>query len=298
MAGLYQETWTGEVLKKFRPMQNHIMAITNQPNLISNNKTVNLADAGVDPEVLINTTTYPIATAASAETAIAIAVDRYDSENTEVQDEDLKGLPYDKIKLDAEKHAGAIMDKIVKKSTWNLAPVSDAAGTPIVRTTGASNGEVTPRKAITMADIKKAKRKFDDLDIPAAGRILVLCPEHVEQLLGTNESFEKQYSLDNKDGKIGKIYGFAVYEFSQNPVYDVAFAKVAFGATAAATDRPTSVFYFQGRVFRAMETKIKSYMDKAENNPTTRKTVIGGRLWGIVLPKKQHAIGAIVGDDV
>jgi hypothetical protein len=210
----------------------------------------------------------------------------------------LRGLPYDKIKVDAEKHAGALMDKLVHKSTWNLAPVSDTAGTPIVRTTGASNLDSTPRKAITMANLNKAKRLFDDLGIPGVGRTLVLCPEHVEQLLAVNQTFEKQYNIDRNDGTVGKLAGFKIYEYSKNPVYDASFAKAAYGAAAAGNDRPASVFYFQGRVFRATETKMTPYMDEAKNNPTTRKSVIGGRLWGIVLPKKQHAIGAIVGADL
>jgi hypothetical protein len=50
------------------------------------NNTLNLAEAGVNPTVLLNNTTYPIPIADRTDLPIAIPIDRFDTENTSIKD--------------------------------------------------------------------------------------------------------------------------------------------------------------------------------------------------------------------
>ena len=47
-------------------------------------------------------------------------------------------------------------------------------------------------------------------------RQLVLCPDHVNDLLLTSQAFREQYNIDRNSGKVGNLYGFEIYEYGNN----------------------------------------------------------------------------------
>jgi len=284
MAGILREIWTGELLTAFRAEASFMAGIPNYSNRVQGNKSIHLVDVGVDPAVLINNSTFPIPKAGRADADISISLDKYDTENTTVTWDELHGISFDKIKSVNQTHKDALVEKTGEKSIYNIAPAGNTSKTPVFATVGAT---------FAVKDIIAMKRKFDDANIPSMGRRLVLCPEHIEALLGESEAFSKQYSLDTVNGKVGRIMGFDVYEYSKNPVY-TGTTKKAFGATAApATDKNSSVAFFTPRMFQA-QGKILMTAIKAEDNPTMRENVIGYQMYHIALPKKQEGIGAIV----
>lgn len=283
MAGILREIWTGELLNAFRAEPTFMTGIPNYSNRVQGNKSIHLVDVGVDPAVLINNSTFPIPKAGRTDADISISLDKYDTENTTVTWDELHGISFDKIKSVNESHKAALVEKTGEKSIYNIAPAGNTAKTPVFATAGAT---------FAVADIIKMKRNFDEANIPSTGRRLVLCPEHVEALLKSDEAFAKQYSLDTVNGKIGRIMGFDIYEYSKNPVY-TGTTKKAFGATAAGTDKNSSVAFYTPRMFQA-QGKIMMTASKAEENPTMRENVIGYQMYHIALPKKQEGIGAIV----
>ncbi len=285
MAGLLREVWTGELLKAFRQEATFLTGIPNYSSKVVGGKTksIHLVDVGADPAVLVNNTTYPIATSQRTDGDVAISLHKFETENTTVTDDEMEGLAYDKIKSVNESHVDALDDATGEMAIHSIAPASDATKTPVFNTAAAK---------FTIADIRKMKRKFDDAKIPQKGRRLVLCPKHVEELLETNETFTKQYSLDNKEGKIGRLLGFDIFEFVDNPVYNGG-TKQAWGAAQMAGDKESSVAFYAPRMFQA-QGGVKMYFSKAENNPLTRESILGYRLYDIVMPKKAEAIGAIV----
>ena len=60
-AGILKEVWTGEVVKTLRGYMEGtwLDGIPDSSSLVDND-VIHLVDAGVDPDVLINNTTYPI----------------------------------------------------------------------------------------------------------------------------------------------------------------------------------------------------------------------------------------------
>lgn len=118
-----------------------------------------------------------------------------------------------------------------------LAPQKNTAKTPVIATTGDDDG--TGRKRITRQDIISLKEKFDKLRVPTQGRRLVLCSDHVNDLLMVDQKFADQY-YNYTTGKIANMYGFAVYEFANNPYYSTAGVKCALKSTTVIRPRSPS----------------------------------------------------------
>ena len=100
------------------------------------------------------------------------------------------------------------------------------------------------RKRITRQDIIALKDKFDKLKVPTAGRRLVLCTDHVNDLLLQEQKFADQY-YNYQTGKIANLYGFEVYEFVGNPYYNTSGVKQAvrppWPSTCPASSRPPAL---------------------------------------------------------
>jgi hypothetical protein len=297
MAELLTELWTGELLKHFRHEAYFLSRIPNADNYVEKD-AIHLADMGADPNVLINNTTYPIASAQRADDDIVISLDKFDTENTIISDDELYGLPYDKKGSVLNQHREVLEEKTAEKSLHALCPAEDTADTPVILTTGTSNGEPNARKRLTVSDIAKLKRALDLLKVPQIGRELVLNPWHVEDLLQTSQAFAEQW-YRRETGKILNMFGFNISEMGYYPVFNSANGqKTAFGAVAnPATDLAASVAFYAPRAIQA-KGSAKMYYKDSSTDPKYRQSEIGFRLYHICLPKKITGFGALVSDVV
>jgi hypothetical protein len=292
MAGVYTEVWTGELVKKMRNSEESLGWLTaiRSYDQYAENDVIHLVDVGVDPEVLINNTTYPLPVADLGEADIAVKLDKYQTAATRITDDELKAISYDKMGTAIELHNEAISEKKYMKFLHALAPAKDTDKTPVILTSGANTDG---RKALTRADIIALKRKYDKLKIPTKGRILVMCSDHINDLLEVDQKFANQY-YNYTSGKIADLYGFEVYQFEDCPYFNsTTKTKVPFAAATGTDDRQASVSFYAPRMMRA-KGSTKFYYSKAENSPLTQESMINYRHYAICLPKKQEAIGAIV----
>ena len=218
-AGIYTEVWTGELIKAFRSAAESIgwyQAIRSYDAYVKHD-VIHFVDVGADPEILVNNTTYPLTVQDLPDGDKAVELDKFQSRPTPVTDDELHAISYDKMALVIEKHKDQFFEKKYSRAIHSLAPAENAAKTPVLVTTGEATAD--GRKKLTRADIVALKKKFDKLKIPKEGRILVLCADHVADLLETDQRFEKQV-YDYTTGKIAKMYGFDVYEYDECPYYD------------------------------------------------------------------------------
>jgi hypothetical protein len=305
--GVLKELWTGEIINKFRFTGEFLSRIASRNEFVNNN-AIHIADMGVDPEVLINNTSYPIAITTRTDEDIVIALDKYDSTNTAVTDDELYALPYDKEGSVIEQHRIVLEQKAILRSAYNLAPQIDTSKTPLIMTSGITNHDVStplsnglakPGYRMTWNDVIAAGKRMDDMFIPQAGRILVLSNQHKADLLTTDERFRGQYK-DATLGTILNMYGFDIYAFMSNPQYAMSsdtvpvLTKKAFGAVSnPATDQDASFFFYAPRAAQARGA-VKMYYRIAGLDPENRQTVVGFKLWHICLPKKTEGFGAIV----
>lgn len=292
-ADLLPEVWTGEIVKGFR----HDDAATFLSRIpdysqYADNDVIHLVDVGADPDVLINNTTYPIEVQSLDDTDIPIGLDKFQTKATKITDDELYKINYAKMQSVIERHKSVITETKHDKAIHAMAPAADAAKTPVVGTSG-SDIAAEGRKAITIADILAMKKKFDTMKVPMNGRILVLCPDHANDLLSLDQTFKDKYYAYTT-GKIANMYGFEVYEYVGNPHFDGStLGKKAFGAALTpGTDFMASVAFYAPRMFKATGS-TKTYLSEAKNNPTTQENLINFRHYFIALPKKAEAYGAI-----
>ena len=291
MAGVKREVWTGEVVRQFTHMGEFLQEIPDQSRYVDND-VIHLVELGVKPDVLINNTTYPIPIQDSDDEDIAIALDKFQTKQTEVSDDDLYASSFNVIAEKTKSHSESLEESTGDKAAHALAPQADTVKTPIVVTTGDANED--GRKKLTPKDLTTLKKKLDKAGVPKKGRVLVLSADHVADLLSTSEAFEKQY-VNITEGKVLNLYGFKMYEHANCPKYYLDGAdwkKRAWGQEQAG-DREASFAFFPQRMFKAKGT-LKYYLSEARNNPGTQANYFNYRLRFICLPKTQEAIAAIV----
>lgn len=293
LEGVYTEVWTGELVKQLRGgMTASWLDGVSDYSAAVNNEVVHLVDVGGDPDVLINNTTYPIAAQELEDGDIALGLDKFQTKKTAVSDDQLFAISYDKMGSVIERHGDAITIAKFKKAAHALAPNSNTAKTPVVPTSGEDDNG---RKKCTRKDIIALKRKLDALQIPTAGRRLVLCSDHVNDLLEDDQKFRDQY-YNYTSGKIANMYGFEVYEFENCPYFTKEGTKVPFKNSPSGTDHQASFCFYTKRVFRA-QGSTKMYYRDAQTNPDYQQNEVNFRHYYIVLPKKMEAIGAIYSYD-
>ena len=291
-AGVYTEIWTGELVKYLRRglEATWLDGIPDSSSIV-NNDVIHLVEVGVDPDVLINNTTYPIPLQALDDADIAIQLDRFQTKVTPVTDDELYAISYDKMTRVKESHGNAINDSKFQKAAHALCAQKNSATTPVLVTTGARDAD-TGRIKLCMQDIINLKRALDKLKVPAAGRRLVLCTDHVNDLLETDQRFKEQYNIDRGNGTVGRQYGFDIYEFANNPLYTTAGMKKAVGASAETGEFQCSFAFYVPRVFKATGS-TKMYFSEATTDPEYQRNKINFRHYFVCLPKKADAGGVI-----
>lgn len=291
-AGVFTEVWTGYAIKKFREAAESLGWYNKIRDFsqYAENDVIHFVNIGGDPTVLVNNTTYPLGIETLDDADKAISLDKYQSLPTRVTDDELYAVSYDKMATVIERHREAISEKKFTRAIHGIAPDGNTPATPVVYTTGSVEDS---RKILTVQDIIKLKKRFDKLKVPAADRILVLCADHVADLLLNDQKFAQQY-YNYTSGKICNLYGFEVYEYNETPYYDTTTdAKVPYGSVPAANDRQASIAFCAGRMMRANGT-TKTYAAESKNNPTMQENLISFRTYSICLPLKKEAMAAIV----
>lgn len=294
-AGVLKEVWTGELVKALRAglEATWLDGLPDDSSLVDND-VIHLVDVGVDPDVLINNTTYPIPLQALNDADITISLDKFQTKVTPITDDELYALSYQKMARVKESHANAINDAKFARSAHALCPNQNAAKTPVLKTTGEYASGKSGRKRLTLADVINLKDAFDKALIPTTGRRLVLCTDHVNDLLLCDQHFKDQY-YNYTSGKIANLYGFEVYEFVNNPLYTTAGVKKDMGVAAAAGEYQASFAFYTERVFKATGS-TKMYYSDASTDPEYQRNKINFRHYFICMPKKQDAMGVIMSD--
>lgn len=291
-AGVYIEIWTGELVKYLRGKveATWLDGVPDQSSIV-NNDVIHLVEVGVDPDVLINNTTYPIPLQALNDADIAIQLDKFQTKVTPITDDELYALSYDKMARVKESHGNAISDSKFAKAAHALCAQKNTATTPVLSTSGPRDAE-TGRVKLCVQDIINLKRALDKLKVPADNRRLVLCPDHVNDLLEASQTFKEQYNINRTDGTVGRLFGFDVYEFGNNPLYTTAGQKKAVGAAADTGEFQCSFAFYVPRVFKATGS-TKMYYSEAANDPEYQRNKINFRHMFVCLPKKADAGGVI-----
>lgn len=288
-SGLYKEIWLDALKDNFYPSSGFLQRSTDMSAFVEN-EVINLAEIGADPNVLRNNTTYPIPVADRTDSPLALPLDIYDTENTRIRNAKNIELAYDKVASVVSQHKKALLKRFTSQAAHSWAPASNATNTPVLAATGADNG-LGCRK-LMIKDVITLMQRFDALDYPREGRILVLNPMHHADLLMEDKDLFKAYA-NTATGTVMNLYGFEVYQTTATPRYNKSTgAKVAFGAAPAGTDTQASFAYLETEVMRA-EGTYEMFHNEKGTNPTERADIIGFQARSLFLPIRAKGFGAI-----
>lgn len=288
MADLHKEVWINQILEGFYPDRSFLKYAYNLSGLVDNDK-INLAEAGVDPNVLINNSTYPIKVVQRVDNPISIELDKFETENTLVRRPEVIEYSYDQLESVIRGHRASLQAKTAEKAAHAFAPDENSEFTPVIATSGDADGS---RKMLSYKDILLLKTKFDMAEIPIEGRYLVLSPEHVTDLL--NYDIELFKDITNlKDGKPYNFAGFNILQFSRMPKYKYdssKWKKVGFGEVEEAA-RSCSFAFQRDEVMMADGSL---YMYITRDDPKERGTIVGFDKRFIAMPLRNKGIASII----
>lgn len=286
-AGLNKEIWLAEIMEGFYADDMWVSELRDFDAFVENDK-INLAEAGVNPDVIINNVTYPVPIADRNDTPVSIELDTFDTENTSIKNANLVELVYNKLQSVIFGHKKALRMGFMERGAHAIAPAANTAFTPVLKCSGTNDG--SGYKKMTFDDILAAQVAFDEAEIPDdGGRRMIISAIHLSHLKSEDSKLYKEMLKDKE------IYGFKIIKQASKrlPKYDTADdSKVAFGAVAPGTAQTASLFYHKDEVCRAKGTE-EMYYQAAENNPRYRQHEVGFSLRGIVIPIRNKAIGSI-----
>jgi hypothetical protein len=287
MAKLEKEIWVNQIQENFYPDSSFLKYGKDFSGLVEYN-AINMAEAGVDPKVLINNTTYPITTVQRTDKPINIELDKFETENTLVRRPETIQYAYDQLESVLMGHRNQLRAKTAEKAAHAYAPEKDNIYTPVIRTTGTANGA---RKMLTFEDILMLKERFDNMEIPVEERYLVLHPSHVTDLIRLDVKAFKDIT-DIVNGQPKRFAGFGILQFSRMPYYDIStMEKLPLGSVPAQTSGFASFAFQAGEIMKA-DGDVFMYV--TENDPKERATIVGFDKRFIAMPIRNKGIGAIV----
>ncbi len=287
--GLNKQVWTTQLMSNFYPESSFLRYVKDFTTLVDND-IINMAEAGVDPNVLINNTTYPIKVVQRVDKPISIELDLFETENTLVRRPEVIEYSYDQLESVLMGHRSQLRVATAAKAAHAFAPQRDSEFTPVILTTGETTGT---RKRITIADILLLKERFDDADIPFEERYLVLNPKHLSDLILFDVKAFKDIT-DITNGQPKKFAGFNILQTSCTPAYNgTTKEKTEFDAEKAETDTFCS-FAFQKQEVMKADGQVHLY--ERFDDPEERGTILGFDKRFIALPIRNKGIGAIVSD--
>ena len=297
-ADVIPAVWTKEFIKAFNHADTgtFLEGISDYSRFVKDGNIIHMIDFDLDPEVLVNNTQYPIPVQEMNNSDIVLSLDKLQTKATPVTDDVVYDIKAELMPHVIEEHRVAIGEYRLDKAIFNFAADANTNATPVIATTGVefdSNAVKTDgtRLRLTRADIIKLKTAFDKMSVPLAGRRLVLCPDHVADLLVGDLAFAQQYQ-NHTTGAIAKMYGFEIYEFVANPVYTANGSRKAYGVAAEQGEYQASVAFHVSRVGKATGER-KFYLSRAETDPLYQRNLYNVREYFLAMPKKKEALGVI-----
>lgn len=286
-APILNEQAEKEMIKQLRHDNSWLGELKSKNNWVAQD-VIKIPKRGLAPDVIINNNIYPIAKNDRKDSHVVLSLNKYETENTVVTDDELYALPYEKTSDVQQQHREELEDKIAQHGLYSIAPKENSATAPVITVTGAA---VSGRATLASSNVISLKEKFDKLNVPKEGRLLVLCPEHVSDLLNEDRTFYQQYHNAKTGGLAMTYYGFKIYESNYTPKY---LAGVKQGFESATGTQVASIALHKNWAVKATGT-VKRYMRDAATDPENRESVIGFRLHAIAVAIRDEGVGALIG---
>jgi hypothetical protein len=252
---LQQEFWKKEIEGALYQDNMWLERSRNANEYVIGGVAVHVPNAASSGSVIRNPT-YPLTVVQRADTEVIYTLDKYSTPAMLVAEMEEAELSYDKLQSVKEDLMGLLIEftglDMMQKWAANCttAEVVSATGAVAPSTLVGATGN---RKIITEADIRKAALMMDNMKMPSKGRVLVMQPDMVDQLMADNNlKYAFQQVVDLKEGALGRLHSFDIYK-SPTALRRSAggVVKVPEAATAI-DDNVAGLFYHENQVERAV----------------------------------------------
>ncbi len=279
-----KEIWIEMIKEGLYPDNSFLTESVDMSEHVEHNK-INLAEAGVDPEVLIDNAVFPVPIEERTDQAIDLALHSFDTKNTVVRNLEEKETSYNKMDSVIRSHRNALRLKTSTFAAHSWAPTKNGVFTPVLKTTGAVKDGI---KSLTFEDVLLLESKFRDLDADMSNLVLILNTRHLADLRSEDIKLYKEILMENK------LFSFKLFAFSKQALFDTTTGqKKAFGAVAGANDTMGSLAYSIDEVMRA-EGDYEVFA--RYKDPEARGDIIGFQQRFTALPIRNKLIGSIYSD--
>ncbi len=245
---------------------------------------INLAEAGVEPNVLVDNQVYPVPTASRTDTPLELPLHTFDTENTVVRSIEEKESSYKKMESVVRGHRLSLQRKTSSYAAYNWCPTKNGDFTPVMAATETAGASGYKRVSFEM--FLQMEAKFRSLDVDMNSLVAVLNAYHLADLMAEDMKLYKEVLAS------GKLFSFSLYSFNSLPIFDgTTGQKKAYGAALDPTkDAICSLIYSDTEVMRAEGTMdmFVTYKD-----PKERGDVVGFQERFTALPIRNKYVGAI-----
>ncbi|WP_294958698.1 hypothetical protein [uncultured Flavobacterium sp.] len=245
---LVKSVWVAGIKENPIPDNSFVFASVDLSEYVNNN-TLNLAEAGIEPDVhedyfASNEDDLPLADVADIPNEVVLKT--YSTERTRHRDLQECELSYNRRMSVINRHKTALAKNIGVRAAYNWTPTTDNAFNKIMNL-GANDSIIDA--------IIELEAFYNDLDI-TEGLNICLNAKHMARIKKENKNLYKEI-LKEKE-----IYGFKLFRYSKNPLYTSAGVKKPFGSVAEATDKRASFTWVTDEVFRCFGD-VNMYADLA-----------------------------------
>jgi hypothetical protein len=238
-------------------------------NMFISGKTVHVPQAGANPSIVVNRTSFPATIATRTDTTKEYSMKSLTTDPIVVTDVDELQTSYDKRKSVLASHTNVLTERA------GLEIIHGWAGTVAnkVATTGTADAlALAPsatgtRNALMMKDIRACAKLMDKQGVPKIGRMLILPSDMYYQLFDDANASKRDAMNANPllDGIIDRIFGFDIYSVGIANRLTSALALRAVTHAGASTDHFAGIACHADHVSRAMGAiKVFAEVEKAD----------------------------------
>lgn len=235
-----------------------------------NADSVQLPHVGTIPTVEVDRTTKGVASKRT-DTPSEYKLHEFSTDPTWLQYSEALLVSYDKRSSILEEHVSALNTAVAEymASAWG-----GSANVAVLRTTGADrpvSGVPTgtgTRKRLVLADIQLVAKTWNEQDIPQEGRLAVITPAMMEDMLQIAEVKSSDFNKVKPlvDGTVGRFMGIDFYVRSKVNIFTTGGVIRPYGsATTAVTDCAGAIFWNKAFArFASGSSKVFLNVDDAE----------------------------------
>lgn len=289
------KVWQNYIIEKLRRNNEWLYRSSDASAKVLGGSTVYIPQAGSDPTVEVDSTSYPGTPVVRTDSDVNYALNIFRTVPHAIPWAELQDISYEKLDSVLGQHYNTLIEAVGDKMLINWAATVSGKQR---RTTGADvdgvGNQAGTRKGLSHKDLQWCMIALNVANVPKQGRVAVIDDNMYEYFY--DEMSDKQWNAynqfaNNQTGQLGRLHGFDI--FSRSAVLNYATASTspnAYAATQLATDNLACLVWHPDFVERA-QGEIKRFMktDDPEwyGDITSSIVKFGGR------KKREDSVGVI-----